>query len=108
MWNPPTKKQLEKIPDLYSTEGTPAEEKKIYMKFFMGGWTWYIAEISHKNWDTMFGYVVSPLEPRGEWGYISLNELKSIKKGFIEVDREIHGITPYTPVKFKEIQRRRL
>lgn len=102
IWNKPTKLQLEKIPDAYSQENV--QDKKIYMKFFMGGWTWYIAEIDHKNWDTMFCYVISPMSS-GEWGYTSLRELMSIKSGYMEVDRELHGITPLTPKRFSEIKR---
>ncbi len=104
MWNKLTKKQLALIPDMYSGEGVPVEDKKIYAKFFMGGWTWYIAEIDHNNNDRMFGYVVSPLAPQGEWGYISLSELINLRQGYMEVDREIHGIAPRSPKRFGDIR----
>ena len=103
MWNEPTKEELCLVPDLYSTEDTPCDEKKIYMKFFLGGWTWYVAEISHQDWNTMFGFVTSTLCPEGEWGYISLQELKTLKAGWIEVDRDLYTATPQNPQKLKTV-----
>ena len=103
MWNEPTKEELRLVPDLYSTEDTPCEEKKIYLKFFLGGWTWYVAEISHEDWNTMFGFVTSPLCPEGEWGYTSLTELKDLKVGGIEVDRDLYTVTPQNPQSLKTI-----
>lgn len=94
MWNPPTLKQLQLIPELYATENIPPEKKKVYMKFFIGGWTWYITEIDHKNFDTAFGYVVSPYER--EWGYVSLKELDGVKKDFMRVDRDTY-VNPRSP-----------
>lgn len=100
MYNPPTKKQLAKIPGLYSQDGV--EDKKIYMKFFLGGWTWYVAEFDGK--DLFFGLVVSPLEPRGEWGYFSLRELATVKQGPFRVDRDLYDITVYKPKKVSDIK----
>jgi hypothetical protein len=103
IWNKPTIKQLMKVPDLYSTE--KVKDKKIYLKFFMGAMTWYIAEIDHKGWDTMYGYVYNASDPEmSEWGYSSLKELLGLRVGYVEVDRELHGITPLTPKKFSEIR----
>jgi hypothetical protein len=93
MWNPPTKKQLEKIPKLYSTDGE--KDKKVYMKFFLGGWTWYACEFDGK--DTFFGLVLSPMEPKGEMGYFSLSELKNVKQGYMQVDRDLYEVTVYSP-----------
>lgn len=96
MWNAPTKKQLSLIPNLYAQENV--KDKKIYMKFFMGGWTWYVAEIDHSNWDTMFCYVISPMKyGSGEWGYTSLQELKSMKKDYMQVDRDLYSAKPRKP-----------
>lgn len=97
MWNKPTLKQLQKIPDLYTTEKVEFKDKLIYMKFFLGGWTWYIAEISHKNMDTMFCFVISPMEE--EWGYTSLRELMELNQRGIQVDRDLHSVNPYKPKK---------
>jgi hypothetical protein len=104
MWNKPSKKQLALIPKLYSSEETPLQDKKVYMKFFLGGWTWLAMEFDGK--DTFFGMVYSPMTPEGELGYFSFSELLNVKSGFVEVDREIHGIQPRTPKRFGDINLR--
>jgi len=99
MWNKPEIEFLKQIPDLYSTENKPLGEKTIYLKFFIGSATWYIAEISHEDYSTMFGYADLGDSDCAEWGYISLSELEHLKLSFMEVDRDLH----WTPKKFKEI-----
>lgn len=87
MWNEPTLKQLEKIPALYATENTPVEDKLIHMHFFIGGSDWYITEFDGK--DEFFGYAILNGDTNcAEWGYISLSELKALKVGPIQVDRD--------------------
>jgi hypothetical protein len=103
MWNPPTTKQLQKIPRLYSTQKTPKEDKKVYMKFFIGEWKWYAIEYDGK--DTFFGYVTSPIEPKGTLGYFSLKELKNARAGMIRVDRDLHQVSPYKPKNLMTILR---
>lgn len=99
MWNKLTKKQIELIPKLGSQDGI--KDPKVYAKFFLGGWTWYITEMEG---DTMFGFVVSPMMPEGELGYISYNELLSLKaQGWLEVDREIHQVNPREPKRLSII-----
>ena len=93
MWNTPAEAQLALIPDLYSQENV--KDKKVYMKFFMGGWTWYILEFDKK--DTFFAFVVSPMEPDGGYGYTSFSEIKALKSGFVEVDRDLHSASPRKP-----------
>ena len=66
---------------LYSQDGK--KEKKIIVKYFTpwGGWTWYITEGEQQEYGDwlLFGYVESGLGADcNEWGYVSLNELKSI------------------------------
>ena len=102
MWNPPTKKQLEKIPKLYAQENV--KDKKIYMIFFIGSWTWYVAEFD--GIDRFFGFVTSPMEPDGSWGYFLLSELKKIRvsPGF-EVDRDMYSVTVYKPKRMSEIRK---
>lgn len=102
MWNPPSIKMLSRIPALRSQENE--KDPKVYMKFFIGGWTWLATEFDGR--DGFFGIVFSPMMPQGEWGYFSLRELLGLKKGFIEVDRDIYDITPYTPKKLSEIRKR--
>ena len=78
MWNEPTKEQLKKIPRLYETEDIPADDKLIYLHFFIGGSDWYIAEYDGE--DTFFGYAILNGDTEmAEWGYISFRELRNLK-----------------------------
>lgn len=101
MWNPPTRKQLMKIPKLYSQDSVV--DKKIYMKFFMGGWTWFVSEFD--GVDTFYGFVVSPSSPEGEWGYFSLRELLNRRSGWVQVDRDLYETTVYSPKKLSELRK---
>lgn len=103
MWNPPTKIQLSKLPKLYSQE--KEKDPKVYIKFFMGSFTWYAIEFDGR--DRFFGWVINEQYPEGaELGYFSLAELKSINVGGVEVDREIYGITPLYPKRLSEVKKR--
>ena len=90
MWNKPTVKQLAALPSLYSTEKQKLDKKNIVMHFFIGGTDWFIAEYDPKE-RLFFGYTIlnNDLE-MAEWGYISLDELQSLKVRNIEVDRDLH------------------
>lgn len=89
MWNEPTKEQLAKIPGLYGTEHVKTKDKLIYMHFFLGGCDWYVAEFDGE--DLFFGYAILNNDfDNAEWGYFSLQELKSIKVGWLEIDRDLH------------------
>jgi hypothetical protein len=90
MFNLPTKTQLEKIPVLYATEHIPAEHKTIQCHFFLNKCHWFIAEADHV--DTMFGFCIlnGDLEI-AEWGYVSFEDLKSIKiQGLLEVEYDCY------------------
>ena len=78
MWNEPGKEELAKIPKLYETEDVPLKEKLIYLHFFIGGCDWYISEYDEE--DLFWGYAIlnGDLE-MAEWGYLSFEELKTIK-----------------------------
>lgn len=85
-------KKFEKHP-IYSQDNKP--EKKILVKYFtpFGSWTWYIVEASKEGDDwLMFCYCISGLgEEFNEWGYVSLNELKSIVGPFgLGVERDLY------------------
>ena len=91
MWNEPTKEQLAKIPKLYETENVSLREKLIYLHFFIGGCDWFVAEFDERE-NLFWGYAIlnNDLE-MAEWGYLSLEELKSIKipPGF-EIDCDLY------------------
>lgn len=99
MWNKPTVKQLKKIPMLYSQDGK--KDPTVYMKFFLGNWTWYVLEFDGNN--TFYGLVVSGFEPQGEFGYFTLSELMNLNVRGIEVDRDKYQVTPYAPRKLSII-----
>lgn len=101
MINKPTRKMLELIPALYSQQDKEKDEHKVYMKFFFGNFRWYILEYDGK--DIMFALVTSDIVPEGEFGYVSLRELMSIRKGPFEVDREIYQVNPRKPVRLGDI-----
>jgi len=89
MWNIPTKERLEKIPKLYETEDIALADKLIYLHFFIGGCDWFISE--YDGDDLFFGYAILNNDHlNAEWGYISFEELKSIKiSGWLEIDCEL-------------------
>lgn len=86
MWNVPTAKQLAKIPALYATESIPLASRLVFMHFFMGSYDFYAVEYDPKN-EVFFGFV--NLNGNGEWGYVSLKEMKDLHVQGMEMDREI-------------------
>lgn len=90
MWNQPSKKELSKIPLLYTTESIPLHQKEIYLHFFIGGCDWYVCEVSEDH-EYLWGFVILSQDYKNaEWGYISLSELKSLRIGFTEVDCDLY------------------
>ncbi len=88
MWSKPTDKQLAKIPALYSTEKKAVKDKKIYMHFFMGGCDWWVAEYSPTE-RLFFGFAcLNGDTQNAEWGYVSYDELLTLKQSFVQVDRD--------------------
>jgi hypothetical protein len=89
MWNIPSKERFDRIPRLYETEAIPLSEKLIHLHFFIGGCDWYITEYDGN--DLFFGYAILNGDLiNAEWGYVSFDELKSLKIGFVEVDCDLH------------------
>ena len=95
-----TKAILDKMPKLYETEEIPTDEKKIVVKFFTPwtNWTWYIVEGEERDGDfLMFGYVDGNEK---EWGYVSMNELKSVTGPFgLKIERDLY----FSEKKLKDV-----
>ncbi len=95
MWNKPTEKQLNRLPELYSSGHLSITEKVIHMHFFLGGCDWYVAEYDKEIKD-FFGFVILNNDyAMAEWGYFNFVELCELKVQFVEVDRDMH----FTPIK---------
>ena len=88
-----TKAIEKKIPALYATDGKPATEKKIAVKFFnpCGAHTWYAIEgEKQENGDWVFFGYVDFQNGTPELGYFSLNELMSVRLPFgLKIERDI-------------------
>ena len=104
------KKAIEaKLPKLYSTDNTPAEAKRLVLKFFATGrGTWFVAEGERQaDGDVrFFGYVVSALGPDcDEWGYFHLSELEAVRGQFgLRVERDRW----FKPTVFADLQEERM
>lgn len=86
------------IPDLYETENI--KDPICHVKLFTpdAQWTWYVIELSKKDYDICYGYVKG-LE--NELGYFSLSELEDIKGPLgLEVERDLL----FTPVPISSIK----
>jgi len=94
-----TKEILDKLPKLYSQENNP--DPTVVCKFFdpCGSWTWFIIEGEQKDDDfLMFGLVKGFEE---ELGYVSMNELASVKNKFgLGIERDMH----WTPVPLSKVK----
>ena len=90
MFNAPTDETLNQIPKLYETEHkTTLQDKIIYLHFFIGGCDWYIAETD--GTDICWGFAILNGDlTNAEWGYISLEELKAVKVGWMEIDNDLY------------------
>ena len=87
----------EQIPSLYTTENQ--NNPTVFVKLFLDSWTWYITELSIDG-DIAFGYVISPFGV--EFGYFSLEEIKSIKGSLgIGVERDLE----FKPTKLSSIKK---
>jgi len=101
MFNTPTDETLNQLlPGLYDTEFIALPDKLIYLHFFIGeDFDWYIAEYDGE--DLFFGFANLGDFQNAEWGYISFNELKSIKVGgWLEVNFDIC----WTPKPASEVE----
>ncbi len=99
MWNEANEQELRKLPKLYETEPTPLQDKIVHMHFFVGGCDWYVVEYDLKK-RIFFGFAILHGDLQdAEWGYFSLDELRKLKLGPFEVDRDLH----WTPCKAEEV-----
>lgn len=93
MWNEPTEEELKKMPVLYANEGNDIKDTLICMHFFIGNSDWYASEYSPKE-RIFYGFVILNDDYlNAEWGYFSLDELRDIKIGWIEIDRDLYWRT---------------
>lgn len=79
------------IPDFYETE--ESSDPTLYVRLTLPHtrWQWYITELSRKDYDICFGYVIG-LE--SELGYFSLRELQSLEHSLgMRVERD-EGFVP--------------
>ena len=89
MWAKPSNGQLKAIPELYATDGLGLGDKLIYLHFFLGGCDWYVAEFDGE--DRFFGFaILNNNQHNAEWGYFSLQELRDLKVGMLEIYTDKH------------------
>jgi len=91
----------ESLPKLYSQDGS--NDPTVHIKFFCpwNHWTWFITEGEQQDGDFIFFCYVIGHER--EWGYTSLNELKSVTgPGGLQIERDIH-FTPKPKSQVAEI-----
>lgn len=87
---------IERLFEQYPLESQDGlDEQRVIVKYFTpwAPYVWYITEGSKKGNDwILFGYVVNGLnEDFNEWGYVSLNELQSVKGPLgLKVERDLH------------------
>ena len=66
----------------------PLKDKNVFLHFFLGSADWYICEFDGE--DLFFGFCILNDLTNAEWGYVSFDELRSIKvSGWLEVDCEL-------------------
>lgn len=89
---------VDKIPDLYKTDGVPFEKKVIYQKWELPhvGFYWLIAE-ADKEGSLAFGYANLNDDTFAEWGYISLDEL---------TENKVTKCHSWQPCSFEEAQKK--
>ncbi len=89
MWNEPTQWDFRNIPKLYGTEHEMLADKIVHAHFFIGGCDWYVIEWDGE--DICWGFAILNGDiQNAEFGYFSLDELKSIRVGPFEIDRDLH------------------
>ena len=98
-----TDKQIDELAakfPLYSQDNKSLDAVVSYKFFFPAGrYTWYITECSREgDAVTLFGVTVG-LEPVGEYGYISLDELQGLNVHGLTVERDLY----FKPAKLRDL-----
>jgi hypothetical protein len=93
----PPAEEMSTWPKLYATDGDgPLGEKPIQAHYFQGSMDWYVAEKDPQE-NLAFGYV--GLGHGGEWGYIDLSEIESVRGQLgLPIERDL-DFKPGTPAK---------
>lgn len=93
----PPAEEMATWPALYATDGDgPLGDKPLQAHYFQGSMDWYIAEHDPKE-NLAFGYV--DLGHGGEWGYIDLAEVESVRGHLgLPIERDL-DFKPGTPAK---------
>ncbi len=94
--------ELKAVPPLYSSEDIEAAHKTIYVKYFGGPMTWYVAELDPET-GIAFSFCNLGNDDDAEWGYVSLLELESLTAhgGLLIVERDLF----FEPTRFGDLQR---
>ena len=90
------------LPALYSTEGRPAEDKTVVVRFFnpLGSQSWEIVEGEEEpNGDWLLFGKCDLGMGFPEWGYVTLSELEGVDVGLgLGIERDIcSGKSEYHP-----------
>jgi len=89
MWNEFAPHELEAIPKLYATEQEFLADKVVHAHLFLAGCDWYIIECDGR--DICWGFAILNGDiQNAEFGYFSLEELKKIRIGPFEIDRDLY------------------
>jgi len=85
--------ELDQIPRLYKTDHIATENILIYLRFFLGGCDWFIAE--YNGDDLFFRFtILSSDYDMAEWDRISFSELKAISSMAWESAAICSGLRP--------------
>ncbi len=86
---------------LYKTERRPLQTKIVRMHFFTSGSDWYAVEYDADR-RVFFGFVILNNDrTHAEWGYFSLDELRTVRLGPFPVERDLQ----WRPRKGSDVDR---
>lgn len=99
---------IKRMPETYGTENQKADDKIVYLHYFYGQSDWYIVEKDKEEEQLQaYGYAILNGDTEmAEWGYISIEELKSIGPDFSK--RRLSGIELdfyFEPIRFGDLKK---